>query len=56
MSVFGWFKRLGRTLDSSAEPTDVGIGGQSAPTAVLEKASAAIQQEVEEEHELEEGR
>lgn len=56
MSLLGWFKRLGRTLNSRAEPTDEAFGAQNAPTSVVAEASAQIDQEAAEEKELEEGR
>jgi len=56
MSLFEWFKRLGRTLDSRAEPTDAAVGGLNAPTSVIADTSAQIREEAAEETELEEGR
>jgi hypothetical protein len=56
MSLLGRLKRLGRTLDSRAEPTDDPFGAQNAPTPVVVEASAEIRQEAAEEKELEEGR
>ena len=55
MGLFEWIKRLGRTLDSRTEPTDV-VGAPNAPTSVLAETSAEIRQEVDDEQELEEGR
>jgi hypothetical protein len=56
MSLRAWLKRLGRTLNSRAEPTDAAVGGLNAPTSVIAEASAQIDQEAAEEKELEEGR
>jgi hypothetical protein len=56
MSLLGWFKRFGRTLDSRAEPTDAAVGGLTAPTSVIADTSAQIREEAALETELEEGR
>jgi hypothetical protein len=56
MGLFEWLKRLGRGLDGEAEPTDMAIGGENAPTSVVAEASAQLQAEAAEQREMEEGR